>query len=185
LRWSGSVSDQNNWIVSFYAGHAVDDRGRWLRQIWLWPDEKLERVHDYIQWLFPLTEPSGFNPEAPILDEETICEFRADPALRANLRVSFERMLVFYGLELIEDSPPRVVPSKSFRERSSNWLTPSNHNHLRITRILKSLQLLGLEEEAAALFRCLEGLYGKESVTPRPRISEETFSYWRSAAGKD
>lgn len=175
------MGDQNNQIVSFYAGRAVDDRGRSLRQIWRWPDEKLERVHDYIQWLFPLTEPSGFNPEAPTLDEEAIHEFRTRPELRTNLRVSFIRMLVFYGFELIEEDPLRVVPSESFHDRSRNWLTSSNHNHLRITRILKSLRLLGLEEEAAAFFRCLKGLYGKESVMPRPRISEETFSYWRSA----
>jgi hypothetical protein len=91
-------------------------------------------------------------------------------------------MLVFYGFELVEDDPLRVVPSESFPEQSTNWLELSNHNHLRITRILKSLRLLGLEEESAAFFRCLAGLYGKESATAAPRISEETFHYWRSAA---
>jgi hypothetical protein len=44
------------------------------------------------------------------------------------------------------------------------------------------MNLLGLEEEAAALFRCLSGLYGKESAMSEPRISQETFGYWRSAA---
>ncbi len=170
-------------LLSFYSGTQPDDRGRLLRNILQWSDDELEVTHDYIQWLFPLAERRGFNPAAPILDAGTISEFRSRPELCRNVQESFKRMLAFYGFELIEESPLRVVPSESFPERSSTWLMLSNHNHLRITRILRSLRLLGLEEEAAAFFRCLEGLHGKESVTPRPRISEETFGYWRSAAG--
>jgi Opioid growth factor receptor (OGFr) conserved region len=177
------AGDQTNWIIPFYQGVVADDRGRSLRQIWRWPDEKLEHVHDYIQWLFPLPEPSSFNPEAPTLDKQAIREFHARPELRANMRSSFVRMLVFYGFELVEEDPLRVIPSESFAERSRNWLRPSNHNHLRITRILRSLRLVGLEQEAAAFFRCLAGLYGKESSSPEPRISEETFGYWRAAVG--
>ena len=178
-------NDRNNRIVNFYAGFTTDARSRSLRQIQSWSDEELERTHDYIQWLFPLTERSAFNSQAPTVDAETIQEFRARPELRENLRASFVRMLAFFGFSLLEDEPLRVVPADDFAGQAQNWLTPSNHNHLRITRILKALRLLGLEEEAAAFFRCLEGLYGKESVTPRPRISEETLSYWRSAVGAD
>jgi len=177
------VKEERSRLLSFYAGAGPDDRGRFLREILQWSDDELERTHDYIQWLFPLTEPSGFHPGAPLLDAESIREFQSRPELQSNLRISFIRMLVFLGFELHEDNPLRVTPSESFPERSQNWLTPSNHNHLRITRILKSLRLLGLEEEAAAFFRCLEGLYGKESRAPLPLISEETFNYWRSAAG--
>ena len=172
-------------LLNFYAGTRSDGEGRFLREIQYWPDHKLESTHDYIQWLFPLAETSGFQPDAPILDAKGIQEFRSRSELRRNLRASCVRMLVFYGFELQEDDSLRIVPSKSFGERSRNWLTPSNHNHLRITRILKSLRLLGLEEEAAVFFRCLAGLYGKESATPAPRISEETFSYWRSAANSE
>jgi len=80
-----------------------------------------------------------------------------------------------------EEDPLRVVPSASFPEQSRNWLTLANHNHLRITRILRSLRLVGLEDEAAAFFRCLAGLHGKEAASAEPRISEETFNYWRAA----
>jgi hypothetical protein len=172
-------------LLSFYAGTRPDGEGRFLREIQYGPDHKLECTHDYIQWLFPLMEKSGFQPDTPILDAKDVREFRSRSELHRNLRSSFMRMLIFYGFELVEDDPLRVVPSESFDERSRNWLTLSNHNHLRITRILKSLRVLGLEEEAAAFFRCLAGLYGKESATNAPRISEETFSYWRSAANSE
>jgi Opioid growth factor receptor (OGFr) conserved region len=48
------VSAQNK-LVSFYAGLAPDNQGRFLKEIQNWSDERLERTHDYIQWLFPLT----------------------------------------------------------------------------------------------------------------------------------
>jgi hypothetical protein len=179
------VKNRESTLINFYAGGGSDNRGRMLSEIHRWSDEELERTHDYIQWLFPLSERSAFNMHAPILDAKVIQEFRARPELRENLRASFVRMLAFLGFRLLTDEPLRVVPAADFGEQAQNWLTPGNHNHLRITRILKSLRILGLEEEATALFRCLEGLHGKESRTPRPRISEETFSYWRSAVGAD
>ena len=54
-------------LVRFYRGDAPDARGRTLDDILAWDDEQLEAVHDYIQWLFPLDEPSRFNPDAPLL----------------------------------------------------------------------------------------------------------------------
>lgn len=168
-------------LVSFYAGLEPDDSGRFLRDIHVWPDEELERRHDYIQWLFPLRERSCFNPHAPVLEAETIHAFRNGPDLRGNLRTSFVRMLVFYGFTLAGISPMRVAPAPSFAERSEVWLTWSNHNHLRITRILKSLKVLGLEEEAASFYWCLADIYKKELATSEPRISPETFNFWRCA----
>jgi hypothetical protein len=168
-------------LSNFYEGTGPDHRGRHLAAIWDWSDDELERVHDYIQWLFPLREKSGFNPDAPLLDDATAQEFRERPELQANLRRSFLRMLKFYGLESRGADPPAIHPSKSFPSRSTNWLTPSNHNHLRITRILKSLRELGLDPEAQAFFACLTTLYEQEQQKHLPAISPDTFHYWRSA----
>jgi hypothetical protein len=51
----------------------------------------------------------------------------------------------------------------------SGWITLGNHNHLRITRILKSLLTLGLQEEAVAFYDCLEDIYraGKRQLKSR------------------
>lgn len=53
------------------------------------------------------------------------------------------------------------------------WAYP-NHNWLRITRVLKSLTLLGLEEEARSLFRRLDEVYSSR----RFPVTAETFGYW-------
>ena len=171
----------NNRIADFYAGSEPDHQGRYLGEILEWSDDELERVHDYIQWLFPLQERSGFNANAPVLDRQTIQEFRSRPDLHRNVRVSYHRMLAFYGLEIVESCPPTVRRAPSFAERSKNWLTASNHNHLRITRILKSVRTLGLEIEATALFDCLADIHNEEAAKDLPGISEETFRFWQSA----
>ena len=179
------MSDPSSELVSFYSDTGPDSRGRFLREIQNWSDDELELTHDYIQWLFPLAERSGFNLNAPILNAYAINRFRSDADLRRRLQTSLVRMLAFYGLEMHATVPLSVAWAESFPERAENWLTASNHNHLRITRILKSLCLLGLEDQASAFFRFLEALYKMESARPHPRISIETFGYWRSAVDAD
>ncbi len=153
-------------IVAFYSSPRV-------QEILGWSNDRLESVHDYIQLLFPLQEPSPVNPAAPVLDDETISVFRASPELMGTLRESFLRMLKFYGLHY-ENGEVRRAPD--FRERAANWLHPGNHNHLRITRILKCLGLLGLEPEAGAFFTALQSIY-KEFPN---RITGRTFQFWRA-----
>jgi hypothetical protein len=162
-------------LVEFYRGQARDTEGRRLETIWDWDDESLEEVHDFIQWLFPLPEPSNFNADAPLLSAQDIREFRGDPALQARLRHSYERLLTFLGLAPGEDG--KVVEAQNFAARAPEvWRSP-NHNWLRITRILRSLTLLGLEAEARALFDRLDALYRSEKFP----IPAGTFGYWARA----
>jgi hypothetical protein len=170
----------NPRIAGFFGGQLPDGERRYLRELQNWPDERLESVHDFIQWMFPLLEPSPVNPEAPVLDEETIALFHARPELREALRASWLRMLDFYGLEL---SDGQVRRAASFAAKSPTWLHPNSHNHLRISRILKCLRLLGLEEEACAFFDCLVDIYASERRKPRPGITERTFEFWQNASG--
>ena len=63
-------------IIDFYLGKAPDGAGRCIEEIWKFGHERLERVHDYIQWLFPLPDKSPFNRDAPVLTPKTIRAFR-------------------------------------------------------------------------------------------------------------
>jgi len=85
-------------------------------------------------------------------------------------------MLQFYGLELASGSRSvEVVRAESFDERSAKWLSYGNHNFLRISRILRSLALLGLSRYARAFLKCLEAIYAEHSKI----IGETTVGYWR------
>ena len=140
----------------------------------------MESVHDYVQWLFPSRRPSQFNPDAPVLTEEVIAAFRADPQLRERLLKSFERMLRFYGFETVEDEDGLAIKRASnWRERFGNWVSPGNHNHLRITRILACLRALGLARYARAFLEALEAVRKEFPAA----ISGRTAEFWRSAGG--
>ena len=168
----------NDTLLRFYAGEGTDDRGRTIADIWAYSHEDLESVHDYIQWLFPLADRSAFNPDAPLLDDETTGRFRRDVRLRGNLERSLRVMLDFYGLAIAGEEILRVP---SFGERARHWLTPGNHNFLRLTRILKSLSMLGLEDRARQLLQALEEIDRK-----RPGIiGERSMGFWSRAVQAD
>jgi hypothetical protein len=64
-----------------------------------------------------------------------------------------------------------------FYLRNGHWLTASDANHLRITRIIKSLRLLR-GDEAADAFRSLILARVSEAGSP---IGEPTLGFWDRA----
>lgn len=177
------VCGDESTLVGFYSGAIPDARGRRLAVIQSWGFDELEDTHDYIQWLFPLRTRSPVNPSAPILDSEVIAAFRSRRDLQDALLRSLETMLRFYGFELdCSGDLPNVRCSKQFDARASNWMTPGKHNHLRITRILACLQTLGFSSHAEAVFRALQEVYWSKTQAKSQAISEESFSFWKSAA---
>ncbi|MCX5577002.1 opioid growth factor receptor-related protein [Kaistia terrae] len=172
------MTNTESALVRFHAGVASDSQGRQIAEILGWDDDRLEFVHDYIQWLFPLPERSAFNPDAPILTTADIAAFRQRPDLQASLDAAFRRMLAFYGFEEVQaEGGLEIVRSAAFPQKASNWLRPGNHNLLRISRILRALTQLGLAHRARAFLVALETLYEEQGE----RIGPVTLSYWRQA----
>lgn len=171
----------SNPLIPFFLGQSPDDSGRMLADILAWDDGRLEYTHNYIQWLFPLAVPSPVNPDAPTVDGATVAAFAGRAELRAALAAAFERMAAFYGYEVRPGPPPTVAPAANFADRAANWLTPRNHNMLRITRILTSLRLLGLETHAQAFFAALEELYKTPAGSA---IGPVSFDFWKQAVGR-
>ena len=120
-------------IVGFLEGKTPDHRGRILAMLLQQTDHQAETTHDYIQWLFPLNEPSRSVNGVPVLTELEIDEIRDSSLGQANLAKSARWFL-------------------GFLERNNHWIIKYNHNHLRITRVIKSLRLLA-SDKAADEFR--------------------------------
>ena len=162
-------------LLDFYAGRSGDHRGRTLSAVHRFSVEMLEYEHDFIQWLFPLRTPSPVNPEAPTLSEQDVALFQSDDDLRIRLRQSFELMLDFYGLVVTQrEGNLTVQRADTFGLRAENWLTPGNHNFLRITRILKSLTILGQQDLARAFLECLSLIFDDY----RGIIGDRTWRFW-------
>lgn len=168
-------------LVAFYRGQLKNSSGHSLEDMWKWDEDRLERGHTYIQWMFPNDEASKKVPGSPVLTESVIAEFRGDVDLRKRLLKSFNVFVDFLGLhpEIIYQDNKRLRFEKNadFESKSSNWLNQGNHNHLRITRVIRSLKLLGCGKVADKFY---ESLMQIAEENPG-KISETTKQFWKEA----
>ncbi|KAK0103597.1 hypothetical protein ONS95_005609 [Cadophora gregata] len=162
-------------LITFYEEAQPDHRGRYLSGILNWNANKLESAHDYIQIVFPLPEESGVQWNAPTINRPVFDAFRTRPELRERMKDSFKKMMWFYGFVLVEtDDSIRVHKGANWNNHSGHWDVRFDHNHLRITRIIRCLRVLGLEDEAQAFYDALE----QNAL----RVSARSREYWRRAA---
>lgn len=179
-------------LVNFYnpAVGGSDAYGRTLDEILSWPDARLEGCHNYIQMLFPLPELSGFAHQAPVLDKETVLIFIGSRDLKLNVLRALKRMLSFYGFDAEDcdneesssdnsssDSFRLIITPKADPKRGfAHWVTRVDHNHLRITRMLRSLRILGLDGAARDFYDALT-----EVNSVCGRVGTTALSFWNHA----
>ena len=149
---------KSNDLISFLSNKSPDHAGRKLSDILLFSDGDIENTHDFIQWIFPLSEPSGSVYGVPFLNEETIIQIKND-------REVLDNILEANGWFL------------DFLSRSKSWRSEYNHNHLRITRILKCLVILGLKNEAQRSYSKILAILGNDVC----RIDYTALQYWKNA----
>ena len=145
-------------LVNFLNGTGLDHQGRYLRDIWDFDDKAIEQTHDFIQWMFPLTEKSMSVPVAPTLSANDIEAIRASETAQANL----ERSAHWYV---------------GFLQRNDHWIVSYNHNHLRITRVIKSLHLLVSVNESSLFLKAVFEISGDRINV----IRKDAVSFWNSA----
>ncbi len=145
-------------LIAFLSGQGRDAAGRTLDEILALPDGELESRHDYIQWLFPLMEPSRAVPGSPVLTAEERNLISTDSSIGTNLLRSAARMERFY-------------------EANDHWLRGFDHNHLRITRIIRSLRLLVGREEAEDFH---QAILARVAAAGRP-VNPRSMAFWQEA----
>ncbi len=153
-------------IVAFYldSKQLREQLGFSFRDVMSYSDLQLETQHDYIQWLFPTEEPSQFNPDAPTVMSGTFYWFNDLDIVRNRMYEAYRKMVDFY-----------FTGGRGWDQ----WVTPNNHNFLRITRIIKSLKLFGFENQAHDFYDRLEGVLSNSEFNKI--IGEETQKYWKDA----
>lgn len=148
-------------LHAFLAGSGTDGAGRTLAAVLAFDDLRIEAVHDFIQWCFPLGQASRAVPGAPVLTTAAADAIRADPAAREGLRAALARMRRFY-------------------EDTDRWLAAHDHNHLRITRILTATRdLLGDSETQD--FHAFVTARNAQAGSP---IDPASLQFWAGAAGR-
>ncbi len=154
------MADMHGPIHAFLRGAGRDGRGRRLADVLAFDDVRIEAVHDFIQWLFPLAEASRAVPGAPVLGAAEAAAIRGDPQAQAGLRAGLDRMGRFYA-------------------DTEGWLTGYDHNHLRITRIIAATRDLLGQAEAFAFYT---GIFARNVAMGGP-VNRESLRYWDAALG--
>ncbi|KAM7027319.1 opioid growth factor receptor-like protein 1 [Passerculus sandwichensis] len=140
---------------------------------WKGDYEKLEHNHTYIQWLFPLRE-QGLNFYAKELTTYEIEEFKKTKEAIRRFLLAYKMMLEFFGIKLI-DKTGNVARASNWQERFQH-LNESQHNYLRITRILKSLGELGYESFKSPLVKFI--LHEALVEDTIPNIKQSALEYF-------
>jgi len=120
---------------------------------WFGRYDYLEHHHGYVQWLFPIPE-DGVNPQAQRLHHHEAASIRADEVMQRRVARSLELMYDFYGIRVADWETVRLERTEHYETRYEN-LIQKRHNWLRMTRILKSIGMLGLANHQAPLCRFL------------------------------
>ena len=143
-------------ILAFLSGHGTDDQRRSILELMDRDDEFWERTHDFIQWLFPLAEASRSVRHAPVLTDDEIKQIRESQPIQANIQRS-------------------VLRYKEFLAGTTKWRSGYDHNHLRISRVIKSLRLLVSDEAANSFKYWVAGQLGDQIDS----IHAESRRHWR------
>ena len=117
-----------------------------------------KKLQNFVQWIFPTDEQSSIARDVPIVDDEVIALFQKSKEAQTNLKNAKDWYL-------------------GFLFRNSHWKKKNDHNHLRITRVIKCLRLLLGDEEADDFKQKVYGMVASRIMF----IDEVAKRYWAKA----
>jgi hypothetical protein len=158
-------------ILRFFLGERVHPGGKTIHEILNLNGPRIGPTGGVIQWLFPLATPSTHVPSAPALSPSELKVLSVEPKLRELYLVGANRFLELFGIA-VHGSSGSIEPDFNTKKK---WMYPSYHAFMPITRILRSLKLLGFPDEFATLRKLLL-LCDKKCGN---RIDKTTLDIWK------
>ena len=175
-------------ICDFFINNGTDHQKRSLMDILAFDDKEFDQCHDFIQWIFPLHEASRMRGFSPVLTKEDAEILQGSEVAKRNILLALNRYKIFLGLKT---SSPKDIelksapPIKSLKDAIGHvfdktillyfWCKNGEHNLLRITRVIRSLRLFGLEEEARKFYSQVL------AIGIRNHLGPTTIDYWNRA----
>ena len=142
----------------FLRNEEPDFKRRFLGDIWNFTNEEIEYNHDFIQLVFPLNKPSNavFN-NLYLKSIEEIDMLKHDHLVQKNIIESRNWFI-------------------NFLKNNNQWKSYSDHNQLRITRVIECLRLLISDKEANNFYSEILDIVGQ-----CPKINATTLKFWKDA----
>ena len=145
-------------LTDFLLHEGKTDSGLHFSDVIYMKKDELETTHDYIQWIFPLPEPSRFVPGSPVLTQEEY------DALHKGL----------YHLDRLVMAKGRFL---TFLDEYDGWMVDIDHNHARISRVLKCLSLFRGLEYSSKFWDQVFYLLARANKD----VSQQTKNFWQEA----
>jgi len=146
-------------ILDFLRGDDPNPNGLTLYDILDYDDDQFESGHTHIQWMFPLPEPSKAQPSSPVATEQDYELIAMNPLYKARMLASLGRFVLFL-------------------DRTTLWRRSRDHNHLRITRVIRCLCWCGLNDVAFDFCEYVKSEVGQT-------VGKQTCWYWDEALKRD
>lgn len=131
-------------LLRFVQGEGTDALGQMFHHYIDQDNKWWERSHKHIQWAFPLPEPSRAQPASPVATPvfyETVKEIKA---YQGRMKTMTNRFL-------------------QFLDQTTAWHRKGDHNHLRITRVIRCLTLCGLTDLAEKVYNTCAEVVGPDA----------------------
>jgi hypothetical protein len=180
------MTSQSN-IIKFYKNiyQANGKDGYLFNEIINWDDIKLEKEHDFIQWLFPL-EKKGMNAKSEILTEKDIEIFKKNIDIRENVKNATHRMINFYGykVELTKKDKIIIQRVKDLYRKKNNTVIGlySSHNYLRLTRMMTFLNKINMKILSSCIFMFLKMAMEEDAELKKRFLStsegKSSYDFW-------
>jgi hypothetical protein len=123
-------------------------------------DHELDSCHNFIQWAFPTDQQSMFRHDAPQMNIETLDAIR-------RLREFVEPNVVGMAKHML-----------SFYARNNTWQQVGDHNLLRISRIIRSLNLIISPTKAEWFYYTIRGITLRDAK--QDWVPEQALRIWQS-----
>jgi len=164
---SGKLSDGSEFRYKSYLDFYYDSQKE-THSIKYHP---LEAHHNYIQILFPARDKSGVTNKDFYLDKkiknwENFLKTNLDiyAAIKTHLMANLLHMLKFWKFNVTIENGTLISIKPT---NNQVFGSPTDHNNLRITRVMHSLRLFGLHNEHELLLKALETGYPKHRSMDR------------------
>lgn len=137
--------------IAFLAGTSTDAAGRFVSEYLTFTPEQWEECHNHVQWAFPSSIPSDFNPHAPVIDWKEFIRVLGyngrDPLPSQASYQVFENirnlMMDYFRSIAIVPNGSEASFVTDHPERLAWLMNPGDHNHRRITRVMMLWNYIG------------------------------------------
>lgn len=159
-----NLCETSDQVIQLFICNGKDPEGRAIDDMIKFNDEQTEACHNHIQYMFPLHEKSLHAIVSPVISNTTRLILESSPLARKNMKKCLARFRQFLGIDP-KDEKKQVW-----------WCNHGNHNLLRITRVIRSLRLFGMEMDAHAFYTEVLAIASKCGFN-----EEKTLWFWERA----